>query len=291
MAALDIIKQQFPQWTWAFTHPELGPILRQAVGPGFSPNTFKAKIQATKWWKTQSAAQRNWVMLRKNDPEQAQAKRREGRRIVGEMGVRLGVKLNSRQAAFISEVMNSKGLSPDDPAITQAIFNIYKNQGSSRAPGAITTARKQARTIATREYFVPISRREEVNWGINIGTGRMTEDDFRQQMSARAQSRYKANANLVKSLKEGASMKDLFDGHIQTIAETLEIDPDLIDLSKGRWSKVVDSVDPESGAHTSLSLGDTEVLAKRDPRFWKTKQGQSMGAGLTNMLYKSFGLR
>lgn len=288
---IDTIKQEFPQWLWAFNHPELGAILREAAGPGFSPNTFRAKIQNTKWWKTQSAAQRNWVMLRKNDPEQAQAKRREGRRIIGEMGVKLGVRLTAKQAAFISEVMNSKGLSPDDPAVTQAIFNIYKNSGKQRAAGAITTARKAARSVATNEYFVPLSRREEVNWGINIGTGRMTEDDLRQQMSARAMSKYAQNANVVEGLKAGKSMRDLFDGHIQTIAETLELDPDTIDLSKGRWSKVIDSVDPETGQHRSLSLGDAEILAKRDDRYWNTKAGKAAGAGMAQLLYKNFGLR
>lgn len=292
MAVLDTIKQEFPQWAWAFSHPELGPILREAAGGvGFSPNTFKAKIQGTKWWKGQSAAQRDWQILIHNDPGQAKAKRNLGQRLLGEAATRLGVKLSSKQRIFLSEIMNSKGLSPDDPAMVQAIYNIYKQQGVARGPGAITTARKQARNIATREYFVNMSEREAINWGINMATGRMTEDDLRQQMSARAASRYAQNKSLVKSLNEGASMRDLFDGHIQLIADTLEIDPDLIDLSKGRWSKVVDSVDQETGDHYSLNLGDTEVLAKRDDRYWGTKQGKASAAGLTQMIYKSFGLR
>lgn len=289
----DIVRREFNQWSWLFNHPEIGPLLRQAVDPNtaFSPNTFKAKVMATRWWKGQSAAQRDWQMKVHNDPASAKAARNLGIRAVSEMGVKLGVRLSNKQKAFISEVMNQKGLSPDDPAITSAIYHIYQNSGRQRAPGAITSARKQLRSVATREYFVPLSRREEVNWGINVATGRMTEDDFRQQMSARAQSRYKHVAGLSEQLSKGASMRDLFDGHIQTIADTLEIDPDMIDLSKGRWSKIIDSVDPETGKHKSLSLGETETLARRDERYWNTKAGKQAGASMAQLLYKNFGMR
>jgi hypothetical protein len=290
MGVLDTVKEEFPQWAWLFNHPELGPLLKQAVDPnqGFSANTFRAKVMGTKWWKGQSASQRNWQMTIHNDPGTAKAKRSEGTRSIREIAGRLGVGLSLKQMAFISEIMNSKGLSPDDPEITNAILQIYKTSPKQRQAGAIEAGRAQYRNVARNEYFLPYGQRDQHEWGQLLATGRKTEEDLRATLAKKAASRY---AHLSKDLSEGKTMRDLFDGHIQTIAEELELDPDRIDLTKGPWLKVIDTYDPDKKQHRSLSLGETMSLARRDERFWKTKNGMAMGASMTNNLLKAFGMR
>ncbi len=61
--------EEFPGFAWALSDPELGPLLREAAGPpAWTPAKLQARLQQTQWWRTNSAAVRNYMTLAGTDP-------------------------------------------------------------------------------------------------------------------------------------------------------------------------------------------------------------------------------
>jgi hypothetical protein len=199
----------------------------------------------------------------------------------------LGAGLSGQQSKFISELALQRGLSISDPLVQNAIANLY-NRGGKREPGAIRTGQRLATTVARGEYFVPITQREAVEWGTNIGLGRRTQQDLQQWVSERAMKRY---PHLRDALQNGASMREIFGGHIATIAEELELSPERIQPLTGRWSKILDVWDPDLNKHRPMTLTETRTLARQDSRFWDTTNGKAMDSGFTNFLLQAMGER
>lgn len=289
MALLDDIREQFPDLAWLINDPEIGKLLREAVDPnaGFSAQRFESKVRQTKWWRRNSAAQRSWAIKVHTDSATANQERASYMAQLNQQAAQLGVKLNSNELRFITEVGLSQGRAVNDPRNLYALAKIREKPGRQMA-GAIKTDTHRVQAMSNGDYFIPISNREAHGLGSKIARGAMTMDDVQALLQERAASRYK---HLADRLNAGETMRDIFAGHVATIAEELEISPESINLSRGRWSKVLDQVDPKDGKHRALSLYETRILAREDPRFWRTQHGQAEDAQMATMMAQTFGKR
>lgn len=287
MALADTIRENYPQYAWAINDPELGPLLREAVNPAqpFSATHFRAKLMATKWWRTRSESQRAWDILKHTDPGAANQSRAQFMTQLYNLAGKLGVNLTSAQKRWITESALQRGLGADSQEVMAGLARIY---GNKTGGGQLGASRRQVQQMARNEYMVPVSQREMNSWGNGLVLGTRTEEAIRMEMAKRAASRY---PHLKTELIAGKSMRDLFDGHIQTIAEELELDPQNVNLMDARWNKVLDTYDSGANVHRAATLSETMSLARRDNRFWKTTNGRAMGSSLSTMLLKEFGKR
>ncbi len=69
-AATATPQEEYPGFAWAMDDPELGGLLRRAVG--WTPDKFQAELQKTDWWKKNSQAARSWMTLAGTDPAEAE---------------------------------------------------------------------------------------------------------------------------------------------------------------------------------------------------------------------------
>jgi hypothetical protein len=289
MALLDDIREQFPDLVWLLNDPQIGKLLREAVDPnkGFSAQRFEAKVRQTQWWKKNSASQRSWAIKAHTDPASANEDRRSYMAQLNQQAARLGVKLNANELRFMTEVNLQHGRAPNDPTTMYQLAQLRNRPGHAVA-GAIKTETVRTRAMSYSDYFMPMSNSEAHSLGSKIARGVMTTDDVQAMLQERAASRF---PHLAARLKAGETMKTMFAGHIATIADELELSPETIDLTRSRWSKVVDQVDPKTGEHRPLSLYETKVLARQDPRFWRTQHGQAEDAQMATMMAQTFGKR
>lgn len=290
MALLDDIREQFPSLAFLLNDPEVGRLLREAVDPnkGFSAQRFQAKLMQTKWYKSKSEAQRSWAIRVHTDPGSANADRRQYQAQLHQVASSLGVKLNANQLRFITEVNLGRGISANDPMTLAALAKIRRTSPGAAGEGAIRTNARRTQAIAKSQYYMGLSSREAANWGEWLARGYKTEEDFASMMQERAASRF---PHLKDRLMAGETMQDMFSGHIQTIADELEISPETIDLANSRWSKVIGQVDPSNNQMRPLSLYETRILARQDPRFWRTQHGQAEDAQMATMMAQTFGKR
>jgi hypothetical protein len=290
MALADDIRENYPQYAWAINHPELGPLLRQAVNPSqpFSATRFRAKLMATHWWRSRQASHREWDIKAHTDPGQAERERRNYRVDLSQLTQKLGLKLDQKQIRWFTELALQRGLSPDSPEMMATFANLF-GKGNLRGPaGQFHAAKQQVLNMARNEYFVPVTDRDQHNLGTRMVIGTLTEEAVREEMSRRAASRYR---HLAKDLSSGKTMRELFDGHIATIAEELELDPDKVDLMSPQWSKVLDTFDPTNKQHRAATLSEVMTMARRDGRFWNTSNGKAMASSLSTKLLETFGKR
>lgn len=287
MALLDDIRDQFPYLAFLINDPEIGALLADAVDPnkGFSASHFEAAVMGTQWWQSRSAAQRDWDILTNNDPGEADEQRSSYQTQLWFKAAQMGVRLTPGEVAWYTEYALRNGLSINDPRMIEGLAKLY-TQADHRMEGSIRTGQGRALQVARGEFMVPISVNEAVQWGEWLGMGVKTEADLEQAMRERAQSYY---PHLAADLKEGATMQSLFSGHIATIAEELELDPEAVDLTKGQFSKVIDVYDPNNQVHRPATLSEARTLARQDSRFWDTSNGRAMDAGMTASLLRSFG--
>lgn len=287
--ALSRIREQYPQLAWLVNHPEIGPLLREAVDPnkGFSPQTFQAKLYSTNWFKRRSQSFREWEILRATDPGTANARRAEYRTNVRQLASSLGIPLSNAEAKWFSEVGLQSGWDVGGGQMMESLaaFGRRKNK---YGPGAILTRATEAKQLARSQYYIPMSHTDAVHWSDWMARGLRTQDDLKIELQKRAASKYR---HLAAELGAGKTMEDIFAGHRATIAEELEISPETIDFTKGQWSKVLGTRDAKSGTTRPMSLYEAQTLARQDGRWWGTSNGKEADAGMANFVLKMFGKR
>ena len=286
--AADVRKrvlEQYPTLAFLLNDPEIGKLLTEAVdfNKGYSPETFRAKLYQTRWWKTKSETQRNWLIKVKTDPAEANRLAQSYKVQMAQAAMAYGVRIPDSILTSMSRSGLSKGFDPTGPEMMYRFSLLAKKFGGEY--GARRTASRSIQQQARRDYFYPMSNRNAAEWGDKIARGLATPDDVMVAVRSRAQQMF---PQFSTGLAQGHTMADLTDGQRQTIAEELELDPEAIDFTQGRWSKVL-GVPDKSGKVRPMNLFETRRLAREDSRFWNTTNGKALDAEMANNLSKTFG--
>lgn len=269
--------------------PEVGKLLRDAVDPnkGFAPLTFQSKLFQTKWWKKRSQSQREWEILKNTDPGTFRQSRKQYTGALTREAGRLGVRMTNAQKKWLTAVGMSQGLDPNDPQQLYALSQLRK-PGKPQA-GAIQTAQRRVQAISRGEYLHRLDSKTAGKWGDWIARGIKTEDDWRAHMRSVAVMKFPW---LKDRWAAGETPGEVFSGHVQTIADELEIAPQSIDLTRGKWKRVTEpitsSVDKEP---RMMNLQEVTTLARSENEWWRTSAGKQADATLATTLAQAFGRR
>jgi hypothetical protein len=281
------VLEEYPTLAWLLRDKEIGRLLRDAVDPnkGFSAQTFQAKLYQTNWWKRRSQSQREWEILSHTDPGEARQQRAAYAAALKKAAMGYGVRIPNSILQSMARGGLSKGFDPTGPEMMYR-FSLLAKKGFA-ASGARRTAARQAQQTARRDYFYGMSKGNAAKWGDRIARGLATEDDMRQALQDRAMKMYPQFAT---GLKQGQTMADMTDGYRSIIAEELELDPERIDLSTGRWSKVLGVRDAQ-GKTRPMTNFEVLQMARQDPRYWRTGKGKQTDAQYTGAILQMFGKR
>lgn len=281
------IREQYPSMAWLLNDPEIGQLLRDAVDPskGFSPQSFEAKVKGTNWYKKRTQSQRDWETLWHTDNATARQRLTQYTNAVQRQAQRMGVNITASQLRWIAASGIQQGWDPSGPEILSGLGKLYSKQPSS---GAITTAAQRATAIASGQYMVPISAKSAQVWGNWIAQGLKTEEDFAANMRNAAISKF---PHLKAQIEAGETPEQIFSPHRQAIASTLELSPGEVNLLDGKWSKILNTYDKNLKRNRPMTIYETEVLARQDERYWRTKNGQDAQAETANKLLELFGKR
>lgn len=294
MGVLDRVREEYPTLAFLLNDKEVGPLLRDAVDPnkGFSPTTFQSKLMQTNWFKQKSLTGRQYTVMRETDPGEFRRNVSNYRLATRQAARQLGVNMTNNELTWIAHAGFKNGWDPTDPRIAQAVSRIARKNPKRLNSGAIRANQRLARATSTGQFFMNMSSRESRNWGIKIALGNRTPEDLQAHLASRAMSKY---PHLRKRLKAGDTPADIFSGHINVIAEELELDPHRVAANMWRggnkWNPVMSIHDKKMGRAREMTLHETRTYARKDPRFWKTTQGRQMDAGMANHLLKVFGRR
>lgn len=291
MGVLDDIREQYPTLAFLINDPEVGPLLRDAVDPnkGFSPGRFQAKLYQTQWFKKRSTAQRQWDVMQHTDPGEYRRRVSEGAAQVRMTAAKLGISLSPSELSFITKANLRNGTAVGSEEFTLNLLHYLRAQGPKRmGEGSIKGASDQVNSMARRQFYVPLSKKEQYDWGLALALGTKDESALRSFLNTKAASMY---PHLKELLANGASMEDIFSGHRAVIAQEMEISPEQVDFTKAKWKKALYQVDPQTGQPRPMTLHETQTMARQQPEWWKTSGGKEADAGMANFMLKMFGKR
>lgn len=291
MGVLEDIKENYPTLAFLVNDPEVGPLLRDAVNPdkGFSPQQFQSRLYQTKWFRSRSTAQRTHDIQAKVDPGEFKKNLTSNMTQVRSMATQLGLKLSPAEIRFIATTNMRNGVAIGSDEFNYNLMRFAKSSSANKfGQGAIKGAAFEVNNVARSQFYLPMTQAESYRWGVEMAMGTKDEKALRAYLSERAASLY---PHLKDQLAGGASMEDIFSGHRSIIAQELELSPETVDFTKGRWKKVLYQVDPATQKPRPMTLHEAQTYARQDNRWWKTQGGKEQDAGMANFMLKTFGKR
>lgn len=293
----QLIQEQYPFFGFLLNDPEVGPLLARAVTPAtqfsperFSPERFQAELMKTDYYRSRTAAQRQWEILVNSDPQEANRRRNEFAMAINDVTAKAGFQMTYPEWAWLTESLLSGGVQPGSAEFNWNIRQLIQGQiGTGRMlQGGIMGAANRILGQATGEYFVPVDDKDIYKMAIDSTLGYMNDEAIRYNLQERASSRYPW---LRPQLDQGLSMRDLFSGHLQTLAEEWELQPGQIRYDDPTMQRLIGVRDPQTGEMRASSLYEAKTYARQDDKFYSTSRWHQMDANITNTLLKAFGKR
>jgi len=291
MGVAEDVLEKYPSLYFLMSHPEIGPLLTQAVNPqtGFSPQTFQAKLYQTNWWKSQSETQRNWLIKSNTDPGSANQERSSYRISLGTAANAYGTSLNAAQLKFLSEAGLAHGWAPDGPEMLDAIRKLGQGK-PSMGKGAKGVAATEIRALANGQWYQNPSMNDVTRMAEAVAVGRDSLESINARLALSARTRY---PHLADQIKAGQTLAQITAPLREVVANELERTPESIQIAGHPvWRQLLVGIqDPASKKMRPMTESEAMRLARRQPDWWKTSNGRQSDAGMARTLLTAFGRR
>lgn len=280
---ISYVRQNYGFLAGFLNIPEIKTILLKASQGEWSAAKLQGAVYATKWWKQTAEVTRQWTALQSTDPATATRRLNDTRFQIKAAAKASGINVTDAQVSQWALAVNKYGWSQEQ--VQKAIGDQFHYDPSKAQSGQAALTVEKLKGIAS-QYLIPVSNATVEKWARDVIGGAIDVDSFVGYAQQQAKSRW---PGLADAIDRGVTPEQYTNTYRETIAQTLEVDPDSIDLTSPKWSKVIDNVDPKSGVRSAMSLSDAATFARSQPEFGKTAQAREQGAQLTNFLGKTFG--
>jgi hypothetical protein len=261
--------------------PELARIFDQAVAQTWSPARFVAEVRGTKWFKNNSEAMRNYLLLKKSDPRTFEARLNQTRSSIRDMAVAMGAQVDDKLLTRISNNVLRFGW--NDAQIRDTLAGSVK-QGEGDTWGGSAAANVEHLNATARANGVRLSDKTVSDWAIRLAAGESIEG-FDAYVRGMAKQAYPAFADQIDA---GVNVEDIADPYRQQMARTLELNPEDIDLFDPTLRQALQT-QTKDGQIAMKPLWQFENELRHDARFDKTKTARTDGAEFASKLAQMFG--
>lgn len=281
----DEIRNEYPQLAWLLNEPEVGAILREAyaalkAGRPWTETQLNGRIQATNWWKNNSASMRGYHTLANTDPAKFwQAVQSKADQIT-DMAAQLGLDLTPEQIYEAAKAALYFGRSDAD--VKRAL--VY---GSGATISDRSSVQARVKSLAA-SYFIALSDADVKDWTLKISSGQYTEYNLAAQLQSWSKAMY---PQFAKQLDSGLTMADIAAPYRSRIAQTLEISPDQVNLATDpRWKRVLNHQNPDGSlANRPMTDYETDQYVRSLPEFRPTRQARTAAAELGELITVQMG--
>lgn len=283
------IRDRFPAFAYLVNEPDVAQVLADSITHGWGPAELQGHLMNTRWWKSHSETARNWDTLMKTDPAEANRQRALRQYEVAQEVRRLGVNVNRWEIGLIADQSLRGGW--DNTRITGRIVDYARGHGL-QGSGEVRSSMQELRALA-KQYAVNISNPTLANWAFAIATGRLTQDGIRANLVNIAKSRIDPggeNKVLRDALDQGLTVRDAYQGVIETVSKELEVDPSRVDLSDNYWGKLLDFTD-EKGVQRPMNQTEAIGWARSQSAWQTTNSSHEAYSQLANAMTSKWGLK
>lgn len=265
-------------------NPEVRPLLVESIRtqPPWSAAELSARISATNWYRTTAAATRLWDDDMVRDP--AQAKWRWDQRTVqiANMANQMGLEFSDGDAQWLAGRVLREGWS--DEQLNRWFGQLVRQRGRV-ASGSLTQTQTDLKGMA-RNYMTQMSDKDALDFASRIMEGSLSVEGVQSMLRDQAKNRF---SWLSSQIDSGLTPMDLFQSTRNAVAQTLEIDPEQIDLNDQKWSALTSPV-MENGQTRSMSFYEAQQWARNRAEWRLTNGANREASDLTLNLMKVMGV-
>lgn len=254
---------------------------QRAVKNGWGTERFVAEVRNTPWFKHNSDAMRAATILKNTDPKTWRARAASTRATISDMAAAMGAQLSTKMLDRITGNVLNFGW--NDSQIQNVLAGAVKPNSKGVYAGKAALNIDHVRETAAN-YGVKLSESGLESWAARMAAG---EDvaSFDATIKSLAAGSFPGWADEIKA---GKSVRELADPYINQMANTLEINPNDIDLSDTTLRKAIQFKDPETNKVGAAPLWQAESIWRQDVRYDKTKQAIGEATDLANGFRQMF---
>lgn len=267
--------------------PELKKLFQQMVEGEWDKNKFQAKLRETKWWKSLSSTERQFIALKYTDPATAKQKQDQALIKVTQMARQLGLYGKYAQADFLKTYAYNMVAKGWDESQVRFDLARYLNPSLGRHGGEVGQAWDEIDAYA---YGMGVKLSE--SWikarATNIVRGLGNVQDAKTEIANMAKAMF---PQWAKQIDGGQSVADIAMPYMQTMSEILELNPGSINLFDPTIKNTLSWMNPQTQKKEAMPMWQFENKLREDPRWRKTKNAQDSLMQVAHQVLADFGMR
>lgn len=271
--------------------PELWDLFQRASNfkkGAWTEDEFTAQLMDTKWWQNNSESARRGLTAKALGGADWDVMLQEGRNAVQQEATAQGYDLDQATLDDLAEDYIMGGWSQADRR--QQLTDAIVKRGTAGGGGGYLQGNAgdlQEQILAIGEANgLSLSREYAAQAARSVAMGLTTEEDWLRTTREQAASMW--GPAWQDKIMAGVDAKELASGYINIMAQTFEIDPEMISLNDPDLRAAMTGID-EKGNPKPVSLYDFQTKLRKDPRWMGTKQAQDTFSNIGMDILKTFG--
>jgi hypothetical protein len=269
------------------SNPELKKLFKEMVAKGYSKDMFQAKLKDTKWWKTHSDKERQYLTQMFTDPATAKQSMSQAQITVRQLAEQLGIKDTKFTLKKIQEAaynMVAKGWNEGQLRYFLGQY-VYFDGGDMEGQGAdtINELRSYAYSMGVTmgdKWYTDNTRK--------VLRGLATVSDYKNDLLNKAKAQF---PQYGKQLDGGQTVADIAQPYLQSMAQILELPAGSINLFDNTIKKALQYKNPTTLQSQSKPLWQFENDLRGDPRWKQTKNAQDSLMQVGHQVLADFGFK
>jgi hypothetical protein len=274
-----------------YSVPEIKPLFEKAISEGWTPDRFKAAVQNSEWFRSNNEyARLAWAQEQMGGADW-QASLQDARSAVRSAAVAMGAdvseeELNALAKRYLYEGWNQstrQGLLAE--ALSQEISFIPDERGNVSMRGGAGELTDNLRNLA-RANGVSFADNWYQSAARSVASGLSTANDWERDVREQAASLFPVYSEKI---RQGMNVYDLASPYINTMAQELELDPNMITLNDQYIRSALGGMN-DKGDFQPMGLWDFQKKLRQDPRWENTSRAQNEVTSVTGKVMQMFGL-
>lgn len=262
--------------------PSLKALFGDAVSGSWTADKFKAKLRETDFWKNNSETARKALEMKQSDPATWAFTMDANAQKIKDMASQIGAYVPDSLLPSLSERIAMTGM---DDSQLEKILADYVDFHDNTLSGKAGMYEAGMRSYAD-DMGVDLGQQAIKNYAQLMLKGMSTQQDFKNFINDQAASAFPAFGQQIKA---GQTMKQIANPYIQTMAQSLELNPADISLKDPTIMSGLNGLDPQ-GQPIGKTITQFQDTLRGDPRWRSTKQAQDKTMNIGRSILQAWGV-
>jgi len=266
---------------------ELKSLFDKAVKGQWTADKFQAELRDTKWWKTHSKSEREYLVNRYGDPATGKQEMSQAyikvRQLANAMGMR-ETPGNKKRLDTWAYNMVAKGW--DESQLRYEIGKyVYFSDDTWQGEGGEVQEKLRGYAYA---MGVSMSSQWYADKTRNVIRGIATAQDYEDEIRRQAKAMY---SHWSKQIDAGQTVADLASPYMESMANILELPAGSINAFNPTIKKALQNKDKQTGKNVVKPLWQFENELRSDPRWKQTQNAQNSMMQVAHQVLADFGVK